>query len=787
MWPIEQVLDHTVSFSVLESQEIIPRCLCNREKNDSERKEHGRTGRQNRPVIDCKIDKEKVSTIALALEMSLYVDHCPSATEFRAFLNPLKMEELGVEDGDLVQVATRSKSKFVICMRASASVPSDRVALSRPLRLNLGLFLGDLVKVGKVVKLPAAENVVFAAISDTVNDLDGSLVDILLQSKVNFRGLVARTGLVIPIFALNRVIEFKIVSVKPEGLVVVKTPNVIECKETRIPRDDTPRFDGVCYDDIGGLKIGMIRQAVELKESTTFMVTGPSGCGKTFLANAIRNETNSYFVYMRGMQLFTMDEDLVIGKLEELTETLIENAPSILFFDDFDVAASEQVNDDETIDDRLSNALFAMLQRLKKAERVIVICTMREKVPKRFYMQTCHINIGLPNYEQRLSILKAITRKGILQSDAVLAKIAKSSEKKTASELKRIVERDYFNVILGMEKETGKKVKVCQLELLVVKNNPEEKPPEDEDEAAAQRDLMTFKSRDDLAFVSHGEGEEEEEDQEQRRKSRHRHRHGKSRRRRHYSRRRSRRNYSSESSDQEEDIPRRKKSRKRRESSSEDSSDDEYDAKARKSNQKRRKERVSDEDDRRSPKRLENDSESESDDEERVRKNRRSGFDANRKRKQESEDSDEIQRRKEDSDSEPEYEERPRQQKPLKETKTVRSSEDSDDSSEETSSLYGRKKKPQKTQKFGDPFGSDVKRAGTFPSRKAVADPPRKEKPSKETPARVNPFAKRAPAKGKPKLAVESDYEEDEPPKNPQPQTDSSSSGDDGDIRVSEF
>ena len=720
--------------------------------------------------------------------MSLYVDHCPSATEFRAFLNPLKMEELGVEDGDLVQVATRSKSKFVICMRASASVPSDRVALSRPLRLNLGLFLGDLVKVGKVVKLPAAENVVFAAISDTVNDLDGSLVDILLQSKVNFRGLVARTGLVIPVFALNRVIEFKIVSVKPEGLVVVKTPNVIECKETRIPRDDTLRFDGVCYDDIGGLKIGMIRQAVELKESTTFMVTGPSGCGKTFLANAIRNETNSYFVYMRGMQLFTMDEDLVIGKLEELTETLIENAPSILFFDDFDVAATEQVNDDETIDDRLSNALFAMLQKLKKAERVVVICTMREKVPKRFYMQTCHINIGLPNYEQRLSILKAITRKGILQSDAVLAKIAKSSEKKTASELKRIVERDYFNVILGMEKETGKKVKLCQLELFVVKNNPEEKP-EDEDGAAAQRDLMTFKSRDNLVLGSHGEGEEEEEeDQEQRRKSRHRHRHGKSRRRRHYSRRRSRRNYSSESSDQDEDIPRRKKSRRHRESSSEDSSDDEYDVKSRKSNQRKRKERASDEDDQRksrSPKRLQNDSESQSDDEERVQKSRRGGFDAVRKRKQESEDSDETQPRfNDDSDSEPEYEERARQ------TKAVRKapeSEDSDDSSEETSSLYGRKKKPQKTQKFGDPFGSDVKRAGTFPSRKTVADPPRKEKPSKETPARVNPFAKRAPAKGKPKLAVESDYEEDEPPKHPQPETDSSSSGDDGDIRVSEF
>ena len=874
--------------------------------------------------------------------MTLYVDHLSVASEFRAYLNPVKMEELSIEDGDLAQITTRSKFKFAITVLASSSVQSDRIAMSRPLRVNYGLYLGDVVKIDHMAKLKPAESVVFAPVSETVETIDGPVADILVRSKINFRGMVVRPGFVVPVFALNHVFEFRVVSVAPEDIVVVRNPGAVECRNSRVPRENGPRFDGVCYDDVGGLKIGMIRQAIELKESTTFMVTGPAGCGKTLLASAIRNETNSYFVYMRGMQLFTMDEDVVIQKLDELAETVIENAPSILFFDDFDVVASEQVGEDGTTDDRLSNALFGMLQKLKKAEKVIVVCTMKEKVPKKFYLQTCHINIGLPNYEERLSILRAITRKGTLSSEGVLEKIAKASEKRTGSELKRIVERDYFNVMLDISEEVGRNVKVSQLEMFVVKNNPEEKPPKDEADVSAQKDLLKFGPDDRMI---HGTNEEEEEEEEQRRsrRSRHRRRHGRSHRHRRHSRKRTRRDYSSESEDSSEEDEdeqwarrsrsRRRSAKKRRDSSS-DSEEESYDefkgiygkgktrnrkstSKSRKARQeisedseesdsgrervsrsrtrgegkaRRRQETSSDSEDAEQMKRGrtfpdESDSDENqgskskawSNDNRKKTKNRQDSDDSEddvpkprakklqlrddsedeikaRKRKQAknqaSDDSDEenmkmarkrrssdesdgdrgARKRKQPQASDDSDEEdtttrkakkfrsrssddeekqakskapmRKQQKAPVRAPQPQDVSDDSDESSsEETPSLYGSKKKPTtrpaQKAKFSDPFGSNVERAGNFPSRKAApaAKPTPKDKqlpqrklahdPKKKPSG--NPFTLPTSAKKKPKLCVESDYDDEEAPQDEGPQSDYSASGDDGDIRVSEF
>ena len=881
--------------------------------------------------------------------MTLYVDHLAVASEFRAYLNPVKMEELSIEDGDLVQITTRSKFKFPITVLASSSVQSDRIAMSRPLRVNYGLYLGDVVKIDHMAKLKPAESVVFAPVSETVETIDGPVADVLVQSKINFRGMVVRPGFVVPVFALNHVFEFRVVSVAPEEVVVVRNPGVVECRNSKVPRDNGPRFDGVCYDDIGGLKIGMIRQAIELKESTTFMVTGPAGCGKTLLASAIRNETNSYFVYMRGMQLFTMDEDVVIQKLDELAETVIENAPSILFFDDFDVAANEQVGEDGTVDDRLSSALFGMLQKLKKVEKVIVVCTMREKVPKKFYLQTCHINIGLPNYEERLSILRAITRKGTLASEGILEKIAKVSEKRTGSELKRIVERDYFNVMLDISEDVGRKVNVSQLGMFVVKNNPEEKPSKDEADVSAQKDLLKF-GPDDRMMHHTNEEEEEEEEQRRSRRSRHRRRHGRSHRHRRHSRKRARRDYSSDSEDsseEDEDEQRSRRSRSRRRSAkkrrdyssdSEEESDDEFKgvygkgktrnrkpaSKSRKARQEssedsdesdsgrervsksrtrgeadqrakaRRREETSsdsegvedvrrrttfpdesDSDEKQGSKRvskawgndrrktknrqdsddsdddvakprakkpqLRDDSEDEikvrkakkqaSDDSDeenmKVARKRRSGDDSDgdkggRKRKQpqasdESDEEDTTTRKTKkakarSSDDEEinqtkskaptrKMQEKQTQKPPVRRQPEPRDvSDDSDESSsEETSSLYGHKKKPntRPAQKaaFSDPFGNNVERAGNFPSRKAAAKPAAKDK---QLPQRKvaqdskkktsgNPFALPTSAKKKPKLCVESDYDDEEAPQDAGPQSDYSASGDDGDIRVSEF
>lgn len=113
------------------------------------------------------------------------------------------------------------------------------------------------------------------------------------------------------------------------------------------------------YDDVGGLDdvIDRIQQELflpqeypelfedsQLSSTSGLLLHGPPGNGKTLLARALATETDRTFLSVRGPELHNKYFGETERMIRELFETAEENAPSIIFFDEFDAIAPSREN-----------------------------------------------------------------------------------------------------------------------------------------------------------------------------------------------------------------------------------------------------------------------------------------------------------------------------------------------------------------------------------------------------------------------------------------------------------
>lgn len=127
----------------------------------------------------------------------------------------------------------------------------------------------------------------------------------------------------------------------------------------------------VKYSDVGGQDeaIAALRRAIELprkfkkgferlkiRPSNGVMLHGPPGCGKTLLAKAVAGETGSKFYSVKVSDILSKWVGESEANVRELFSTARENAPSIIFLDEFDALGGER-NEGES--SRVYGALVA--------------------------------------------------------------------------------------------------------------------------------------------------------------------------------------------------------------------------------------------------------------------------------------------------------------------------------------------------------------------------------------------------------------------------------------------
>jgi len=221
-----------------------------------------------------------------------------------------------------------------------------------------------------------------------------------------------------------------------ESTEVVFNPEAVEVTEEKILE--------VTYEDIGGLgeEIKKIREMVELplKHPEIFeqlgieapkgvLLHGSPGTGKTLLAKAVANETNSHFILINGPELISkyygQSEENIRKKFEEAEK----NSPSIIFIDEIDSLAPRREEVRGEVERRVVAQLLANMDGLKSRGKVVVIAATNIpnvldpalRRPGRFDRE---IEIGVPNKEGRLNILKIHTRNMPLAKDVSLSQIA---------------------------------------------------------------------------------------------------------------------------------------------------------------------------------------------------------------------------------------------------------------------------------------------------------------------------------------------------------------------------
>jgi len=173
-----------------------------------------------------------------------------------------------------------------------------------------------------------------------------------------------------------RVFEFRVVDVSPQRDVVVADPRVISCRWEPGPRGAGPRFDFVCYDEVGGIggAVMQLCERVERQETAAVLVTALVGCGKTFLSQAIRKETSAKAECIPGAELLAIPFDIGSAALERVLDVC--RSPTVVFIDDLDVAAPEG---DGPGQDPLRDALGVSIDKLRTMRGVVVIAMAKSE------------------------------------------------------------------------------------------------------------------------------------------------------------------------------------------------------------------------------------------------------------------------------------------------------------------------------------------------------------------------------------------------------------------------
>ena len=206
-------------------------------------------------------------------------------------------------------------------------------------------------------------------------------------------------------------------------------------------------MDEVGYDDIGGVRrqLGQIREMIELplrhpllfktlgiKPPRGVLLFGPPGSGKTLIARAVANETGAFFFLINGPEIMSKMAGESEANLRKAFEEAEKNAPAIIFIDEIDSIAPKRDKAQGEVERRIVSQLLTLMDGLKSRANVVVIgATNRpntiDPALRRFGRFDREIDIGVPDENGRLEILRIKTRDMKLAEDVNLEAVAKKT------------------------------------------------------------------------------------------------------------------------------------------------------------------------------------------------------------------------------------------------------------------------------------------------------------------------------------------------------------------------
>ena len=377
------------------------------------------------------------------------------------------MRQINVNPGDVVEINGDRTSAAIVDRAYPGDIGLNIIRMDGNIRRNSRTSIGEMVSIKKAVVKPAKKVSIAPANKGVLIKASPQLFKQGLLGKALIKGDIVSLGRtrkkanvygndVKDVFSMMEShfagfgfgdIKFVVVDTHPKKEIIVITKETeIEFNPQAIKLKEEEGFSlGINYEDIGGLgdEIKKVREMIELhlKHPEIFeklgieppkgvLLHGAPGTGKTLLAKAVASETNSHFIVINGPEVISKFYGESEANLRKKFEEAEKNAPSIVFFDEIYAIATKREETKGDVEKRVVAQLLGLMDGLKSRGKVIVIAATNMpnsldpalRRPGRFDRE---IEIGVPDKEGRLDILKIHSRNMPLSKDVNLKEIAK--------------------------------------------------------------------------------------------------------------------------------------------------------------------------------------------------------------------------------------------------------------------------------------------------------------------------------------------------------------------------
>uniref|UniRef100_A0A7S2V5J3 Cell division cycle protein 48 n=1 Tax=Fibrocapsa japonica TaxID=94617 RepID=A0A7S2V5J3_9STRA len=378
-------------------------------------------------------------------------------------LSQSRCDELGLFTGDLVLVKGK-RGKSTICTAVpDENIEENKIAVSKVMRNNLRVHLGDVVHVQPAPDVKYGKQVAVVPYAEDIEGLSGDLFETFIKPyfEENYRPL--RRGDTFVARAAMRSVEFKVtlidtVDEEDADYCIVVPDTELMLEEEPIKRSEDERLNELGYDDIGGCRkqLGLIRELVELplRHPQLFntvgippprgvLMYGPPGCGKTMIAQAVAAETGAFLITINGPEVMSKLAGESETNLRKAFEEAEANAPAIIFLDEIDSIAPKRDKAGGEVEKRIVSSLLTLMDSIKPTSHVVVIAATNrpniiDPALRRFGRFDRELDIGVPDDDGRLEVLRIKTRNMKIDQSLDLEAIAKETHGFVGADLSQL-------------------------------------------------------------------------------------------------------------------------------------------------------------------------------------------------------------------------------------------------------------------------------------------------------------------------------------------------------------
>ncbi|KAL8709473.1 MAG: hypothetical protein Q9220_005856 [cf. Caloplaca sp. 1 TL-2023] len=211
-------------------------------------------------------------------------------------------------------------------------------------------------------------------------------------------------------------------------------------------------------------------ERVGITAPTGVLLWGPPGCGKTLLAKAVANESRANFISVKGPELLNK----YIGESERAVRQVFVRArssiPCVIFFDELDALVPKRDDALSESSARVVNTLLTELDGLSNRQGIYVIAaTNRPDIIDPAMLRPGRLEtllfVDLPGEDERVEILKTLSRHLPVDQSQGLADVARSCEGFSGADLESLLRRAGYEAIkrnddIRIEDFVAAKVKV---------------------------------------------------------------------------------------------------------------------------------------------------------------------------------------------------------------------------------------------------------------------------------------------------------------------------------------